>query len=71
MKKITFSADENLIDRARRVAKLQDKTLNTVFREWLEQFTSQSDAQAFDALMDRLKHVKAGGRFSREEANER
>ena len=43
-----------------------------MFREWLVQFTEQSgDTQEFDALMKRLKHVRAGHRFSRDEMNER
>ena len=72
MKNITLSADEQLIEQARLLAKSRHKTLNAVFREWLEQFTAQSgDAQGFDALMKRLKHVEAGRRFSRDELNER
>jgi len=72
MKNITFSADDHLIDQARLVAKAQHKTLNTAFREWLEQFTRQSgNAQEFDSLMKRLQHVRAGRRFTRDEMNER
>jgi hypothetical protein len=72
MKNITLSADEQLIKQARLLAKSQHKTLNAMFREWLEQFTAQSGGtQEFDALMKRLKHVQAGQRFSRDEMNER
>jgi len=72
MKNITLSADERLIEQARLLAKAQHKTLNSMFREWLEHFTSQNGStQDFDALMKRLKHVKAGRRFSRDELNER
>jgi hypothetical protein len=72
MKNITLSADEQLIEQARLLAKAQHKTLNTMFREWLEQFTAQGGGpQEFDALMKRLKHVQAGRRFSRDEMNER
>lgn len=72
MKNITLSADESLIEQARLIAKSQHKTLNVIFREWLEQFTAQSgNTQEFDALMKRLKHVKAGRSFSRDEMNER
>ena len=72
MKNITLSADEQLIEQARLLAKSRHKTLNALFREWLEQFTTQSGgAQEFDALMKRLKHVQAGRRFSRDEMNER
>jgi len=72
MKNITLSADENLIEQARLIARSQRKTLNAAFREWLEQFASQSGStQEFDSLMKRLRHVKAGRRFSRDEMNER
>lgn len=72
MKNITLSADEQLLEQARLLAKSQHKTLNAMFREWLEEFTAQSGGtQEFDALMKRLKHVQAGRRFSREEMNER
>ena len=72
MKNITLSADENLIEQARLVARAQHKTLNAAFREWLEQFAAQTgDVQEFDALMKRLGHVKASRHFSRDEMNER
>jgi predicted transcriptional regulator len=72
MKNITFSADEELIEQARIIARSQRKTLNTVFREWLGSFTAQSGSgQEVDALMRRLRHVSAGRHFSRDEMNER
>ena len=73
MKNITFSADEGLIEQARITARVQHKTLNVAFREWLVQFTAQSgNVQEYDRLMKRLKkHVNAGRRFTREEMNER
>jgi len=72
VKNITLSADEDLIERARLVARAQHKTLNAAFREWLAQFTASSgDAQSYDALMKRLKNVDAGKHFSRSELNER
>jgi hypothetical protein len=72
MKNITLSADESLIEQARLLAKAQHKTLNAMFREWLEEVTARSGgAREYDALMKRLKHVKAGRRFSRDEMNER
>ena len=72
MKNITLSADENLIEQARLVAKSQHTTLNAAFREWLEQFTRQAgNADQFDSLMKRLKYVNTGRRFTRDEMNER
>jgi len=41
MKNITLSADEHLIEQARLLAKSQHKTLNILFREWLQQFAAQ------------------------------
>lgn len=72
MKNITLSADEQLIDQARLLAHSQHKTLNAMFREWLQQLTSHSGStQEYDALMKRLKHVQTGRRFTRDEMNER
>ena len=72
MKNITFSADEELIEKARAVARARRKTLNVAFREWLEQFATQSGSGAeYDSLMQRLQHVEAGRRFTRDEMNER
>jgi predicted transcriptional regulator len=72
MKNITLSADGDLIERARSVARSQHKTLNAAFREWLAQFAAGAgDTQAFDALMKRLKHVDAGKHFDRDEMNSR
>jgi hypothetical protein len=72
MKNITLSADEDLIERARLIARQQRRTLNEAFREWLAQFSQGAgDAQGFDELMKRLRHVNPGRRFSRDELNER
>lgn len=73
MKNITLSADQDLIDRARAAAQAQSKTLNGMFREWLDQVASTPRAaQSYDVLMTRLRHVNSGGRkFTRDEMNER
>jgi hypothetical protein len=72
MKNITLSADEDLIEQARLVARSQHKTLNAAFREWLAQFTAQSgNAREVDALMRRLRQVNSGRHFSRDQLNER
>jgi hypothetical protein len=41
VKNITFSADEDLIERAREVAKAEHKTLNLAFREWLAGYAAR------------------------------
>lgn len=72
MKNVTLSADEDLIEKARAIARAKRTTLNAEFREWLAQFAaSEAGAQNFDALMNELRTVEAGRRFSREEMNER
>ena len=72
VKNITLSAEESLIEQARSVAKSQQKTLNSLFRQWLRELTTQhGDIHSYDALMARLGHVRAGRRFNRDEMNER
>jgi hypothetical protein len=72
MKKITFRADEEIIEKANLVARTQGKALNTAFREWLTEFSGLSgNAKKAEALMRRLGHVKAGRRFTRNEMNAR
>jgi hypothetical protein len=72
VKKITFSADEDLIERARQVAKAEHKTLNVAFREWLAGYAARkANVQRYHALMERLKRINPGGPYTREEMNER
>jgi predicted transcriptional regulator len=72
MKNVTLSADEDLIEKARQIARSQRKTLNIAFREWLERFTaSEGNLESYDALMKSLSHVRAGRHFTRDELNER
>jgi hypothetical protein len=72
MKNITLSADEGLLQQARRRAEAEHRTLNDVFRQWLDQYVSQSTASdTYDILMKRLAHVSAGRKCSREHMHER
>jgi hypothetical protein len=72
MKNVTLSADPDLIERARLVARSQRKTLNSAFREWLLQYTARpGSAGDVDSLMKRLRHVRAGRHFTRDEMNRR
>ena len=72
VKNITLSADSDLIEKARQVARSEHKTLNAAFREWLQYYTSRSgDVEAFNALMNRLRHIKSNGPYTRDEMNER
>ena len=72
IKNITLSADEALIEQARRRAMADNTTLNDLFRGWLARYVAQPAAvEQYEALMTRLSHVKAGGKFRCEEMNER
>ena len=72
MKNVTLSADDDLIEKARAVARSRRKTLNMAFREWLAQFTADSGSAAeYESLMRRLQHVESGRCFTRDEMNER
>jgi hypothetical protein len=72
MRNVTFSADEELIEKARQRARAEKKTLNAVFREWLQRYTGNSTAAAeYQQLMRRLSHVKSGGPYTRDEMNAR
>jgi predicted glycosyltransferase len=72
MKNITFSADEKLIEKARLKAAKEKTTLNKRFREWLSSYAKQDEAASnYDKLMKELEHIDSGGKFTREEMNER
>jgi hypothetical protein len=74
VRNITLSADENLIERARSVARSQHRTLNDAFREWLAQFADndgEAAAARFRELMKRLDYIKSNGPYTRDEMNER
>lgn len=74
MKNITLSADEDLIEAARRRAVAERTTLNEQFRLWLEVYARRDQrrdiaVETIDALRARLR---TGGRtFTRDEMNER
>lgn len=72
LKNITLSTDDKLLQKAREKALKNKKTLNMLFREWLEEYTRDNSNQLnYKELMKHLEHVKVGRKFSREELNER
>ena len=72
LKNITFSAEEDLIRRARERAASERTTLNEEFRRWLEKYVERPEsAEAFAVLMDQFEYVQPGRSFTREELNER
>lgn len=72
VKNITLSAEDRLIAQARARAQSESKSLNVVFREWLQRYVfGKREAGSYHKLMKTLSHVRAGRHFSREELNER
>ena len=72
MKNITLSADEELIEIVRSVARAQKSTLNQMFRDWLAELAGRRQAEVrIASLMAGLTYVEAGGTFSRDQLNER
>ncbi len=71
MKNITLSADEELIELARKKAMTHHRSLNDEFRAWLASFVSETADGEYDAIMRKFSHVEVGSSFSRDEANER
>lgn len=69
MKNITFSANENLIRKARERAARDHTNLNAAFREWLARYAGV--ATDYDAVMHSLEKVSSGRAFTRDELNER
>ena len=73
MRDVTLSADEALIENARRRAESEHTTLNNLFREWLARYAGEPQLtaeQGRDALA-KAAYFRAGRRLTREERNER
>ncbi len=71
VKNITLSAEESLINKARKKAQSEDSSLNKRFREWLQRYIGSSDATVYEDIMGQLDYVQPGQSFSRDELNER
>jgi hypothetical protein len=71
VKNITLSADEELITQAREFMRSQNRTLNDAFREWLASLSAQRRLQDFDEFTSKMRHIKLGGPYTRDEMNER
>ena len=71
---ITLSADENLIEAARRRAVAEQTTLNEQFQLWLKNYVcgEQQAAEAMRVIRELQSSIFTNGRkFPREEMNER
>ena len=74
MKNITLSADEGLLEAARRRAAADGTTLDALFRRWLAEYVGrQRQADAAMAMIRELQETidTSGRRFTRDEMNER
>ena len=72
LKNITLSAEEALIQKARKQAAANRTTLNALFRKWLDLYANHfTSTDEFEQLMKNLSYAKPGKTFSREEMNER
>ena len=73
MKNITLSADENLIEAARRRAVSERSTLNAQFRLWLADYVGRERqaAQAMRTVRELQGKLRVGRKLTREEMNER
>jgi hypothetical protein len=74
MKNITLSADERLIEAARKRARAEHTTLNEEFRRWLADYAQRKQrADGAMAVVERMRgYVRTAGRkFTRDEMNER
>ncbi len=75
MKNITFSAQEDAIERARMAAREQNRTLNELFREWLEHVSHKVEenksSSRLEGLWKKTNYLRVGRKLSRQEMNER
>lgn len=69
---VTLTAEDSLIECAREVARRENKTLEAACHDWLVWYASRNvTREEIEGLYERLKHVKAGRKFTRDEMNER
>ena len=73
MRNVTLSAEEALIEGARRRAESEHTTLNNVFREWLARYAGEPrlTVEEVRRTVAAAGHFRAGRRLTREERNER
>lgn len=72
LKNITLSAEEELLQKAKKKAQRERTTLNATFRQWLKQYVASDSSETdYETLMNALSYAQVGGKFTREELNER
>lgn len=73
VRKITFSADEKLIEAALAVAQRNHRSLNDEICDWLAKYVaSESNGKfSYQKLAEQLGEAKMPRKYTREEMNER
>ncbi len=72
LKNITLSADERLIELARKKARNHRTTINDLFRQWLAHYASDRNLPAeLDNFLAAVSYCEAGRSFTRDELNAR
>lgn len=75
MKNITFSAKEEAIEKARITARKKQRTLNDLFREWLDSVSFQDRDEdssiKLKSLWSQTNYLRVGKKLTRDEMNER
>jgi hypothetical protein len=72
LKNITLSADEKLIELARKKAMNHNTTLNELFRKWLAAYSIDLDLGTdLDQFLIQTSYCSSGRSFTRDELNER
>lgn len=76
MKNITLSAQEDVIEKARAAASRKHRTLNDMFREWLDgvgrnQDQGNNNDAVLAALWEKNSYLRVGKKLTRDEINER
>ena len=70
LKNITLSAEEHVIKKAREKASNEQKSLNTLFRDWLARYISNANVEDdYDRFMESVSYANPGRRFLRDEMN--
>ena len=73
VRNVTLSADEALIEGARRRAESENTTLNSLFREWLARYAGEPRLTAEDVrqAVAAASRFRVGRSLTREARNER
>ena len=74
VKNVTLSADEELIEKARAKAQANQTTLNSMFRQWLEEYTAvpkKLTREEMQAIIERVSSFRLDKMPTRDEMHER